>query len=442
MRLTNLDHMVLPPGRVLSLDCSVTGPLGDVVPLSYDQRRHVAAGDRDGSWMALAFRLDVDVSLDRLAAAWARVVSRHGTLRTVMTRSPQGRLGLREADVTVGDWRGHDGGPGASSRDVLRQVLDGTCRPFARPSHRLCVVVPDDDPRPVLVIAGDHSHLDMWSLLVLLRDLRSCLDEEASLPTAAPFAEHTRRLAERAPARRAVKRWAEILADGEGVLPRFPLPLGDISTPRPDVVEMQDLLDTAGLDALTRAAAAAGVRVTALAFSAVADATLALSGHRLRAVFPVHSRYEPMWEQSVGWFITNSVLDCPDASPTGCAAALAEALELGSSPLAPILGHLDAELAPRGMFALSWLDTRRLAPVPGAHGIQYVTASILTDGVMVWFLVSDDGLHLRCRYPDTPEARTSVTAWLDAIGSRLRDLVPNENEGPARCGTLGRAGGA
>ena len=34
-----------------------------------------------------------------------------------------------------------------------------------------------------------------------------------------------------------------------------------------------------------------------------------LAGTALRAVFPVHSRFDTTWHDSVGWFITNYVLE-------------------------------------------------------------------------------------------------------------------------------------
>jgi mycolipenoyl-CoA---2-(long-chain-fatty acyl)-trehalose mycolipenoyltransferase / long-chain-acyl-CoA---trehalose acyltransferase len=45
---------------------------------------------------------------------------------------------------------------------------------------------------------------------------------------------------------------------------------------------------------------------------------------------------------------------------------------------------------------------------------------IRTNGVMIWFVINDTGLHLRCRYPDTAEARASLTLWLDAVEGELR----------------------
>ena len=435
MRLTNVAHMRLPPGRVTSLSAGPVGLPGVPVPISYDQRLHTSAGDRAGSWMALAFRLDLDATPQQLARAWSAVVARHGTLHTTFSREA-GELALRETELVHGDWVEHlPAEPSEPSRAVLRRVLDQACRPFGAPSHRLAVVTPDaeadadrdNDPRPVVVVAGDHSHLDMWSLLVLLRDLRTCLVDVLAgrppgvdLAPAPPFAAHTRLLEQQDTTPDWVaRRWAEVLVDGGGSLPTFPLPLGDVSAPRPEVVEVRDVLDPAQLEVLEKHAAGHGVRLTALAISEVAAATTDLSGRPLRAVFPVHSRDDPSWYGSVGWFITNSVLDCTDPTPAGCTAALRESMKLGAHPLAPILGHLDRELAPPGMFALSWLDTRRLPDVPTGLEVQWVSAVTRPDGVMAWFLAGDDGLHLRCRYPDTPEARENVGRWLDAVVGRL-----------------------
>lgn len=431
MRLTNVAHMRLPPGRVTSLSTGPVGLPGAAVPISYDQRLHARAGDRDGSWMALAFRLDLDATSHQLADAWSAVVARHGTLHTTFSHEGD-ELALHETELVHGDWVEHPPtDPSEPSRAVLRRVLDAACRPFGAPSHRLVVVTPeaarDSDPRPVVVVAGDHSHLDMWSLLVLLRDLRTCLADVvagrapgADLAPAPPFADHTLLLEQQHDTPDwVVRRWAEVLAAGGGSLPIFPLPLGDVEAPRPEVVEVRDVLDPAQLEALEKRAADHGVRLTALALAEVAAVTTELSGRPLRAVFPVHSRDDPSWYGSVGWFITNSVLDCVDPSPAGCAAALRESMKLGAHPLAPILGHLDRELAPPGMFALSWLDTRRLPEVPAGLEVQWVSAVTRPNGVMAWFLAGDDGLHLRCRYPDTPEARENVGRWLDAVVGRV-----------------------
>ncbi len=88
------------------------------------------------------------------------------------------------------------------------------------------------------------------------------------------------------------------------------------------------------------------------------------------------------------------------------------------------------------MFAISWLDLRRLPVRVDATGLeaQYVGASILTDGVMLWFILDESGLHLRCRYPDTDEARRHVGRWLDRLVARLRELAQESVGGVLRVG--------
>ena len=432
MRLTNVAQMSLPRGTLHSFALRASSRPGARLPISFDQRRHVGEGARAGSWMAVAFRVPAAAGLDDIAAAWVAMIGRHGTLRSAFSHDPDGDLALHEIEIEDGEWLLHPVGDQRSTRDAVREVLDAACSPFERPSHRVCVVFPETpdplDPRPTVVIGADHAHVDMWSLLVLVRDMIGLLASGTSLDDqepAASFAEHSGVLERMPPAPGEVhRRWNDILAAEGGAMPSFPLPLGDVSAPRREVVEVRDVLSADESRRLEEAAAAQGVRLTSLALSVLTRATARLSGASLRAVFPVHSRNEARWHDSVGWFITNSVIQCADTDPVACAAAVKDALALGSHPLAPIFAPHGGMPAGPGMFAISWLDTRRLPPVDDALQIQYVSAVIETDGVMIWFIVNDAGLHLRCRYPDTAEARANVGAWLDAVEAGLRQAVP------------------
>ncbi|MDE0546528.1 peptide synthetase [Microbacterium sp. C7(2022)] len=432
MRLTNIAQMVLPHGQVHSYAPEARGFTGREFLVSFDQSRHVGEGDRPGSWMALAARLPVGTTLDAIADAWQCVVARHGTLRTAFTRNDQGELTLHELTLGPGSWLTHDVPEGSATRDVVRAVFDTWCRPFAQPSHRVCVIQPDAgdaDPRPAIVIGSDHSHVDMWSLLVLLRDLADAL-AGAELAPAAAFAEHTAVLAAQAEAPQDVReRWSEVMDAGGGLMPVFPLPLGDVSRAHHEVVEVRDVLDRAGLERLSARADAAGVRLISLAVGVLTEVSLAMTGTGLRAVFPVHSRHDAKWHDSAGWYITNAVLSCDD--PSGATAAVKDAIRLGSYPLAPILAPYGGMPATPGMFAVSWLDTRRLpVQVSPDFEVQYVSAVVPTDGVMIWFIVNEQGVHLRCRYPDTPVARESVGTWIDSVQSALRDTatVPGDTD--------------
>lgn len=416
-----MSQMAVPPGHLATYEVAI-GADREALPISFDQARHVGHGDRDASWMALAMRWTDPLDRERLGAAWLKVIDRHSTLRSVFHQDELGGLHLRRVTVVPGRWVDHP--DDAPIREALRTILDSTCRPFARPSHRLCTVAHDDDTTTV-VIASDHSHVDMWSLAVLASDLVTYYDDlKASLPPARSFADHTQSLRERPPAPREVRdEWSRIITDGGGVMPRFPLPLGDISRKQAAVVEIRDVLDADETAVATQTARDQGVRLLALALSAMTAVTRELAQAPFRAVFPVHSRYDTSWFDAVGWFITNSVIESDDPNPVVCQDRVRASLALGTHSLADVLADFDGMPESAGMFALSWLDVGRMpVRVPGPMRAQYVSARIMTDGVMVWFIVNDDGLHLRARYPDNSTSRDSMTRWLDAVVERLRQI--------------------
>ncbi|WOQ16504.1 condensation domain-containing protein [Raineyella sp. W15-4] len=436
MRQTSIGSFPLPDrGRVSSYVAHVPATEGRELPVSFDQGIHVGVGPRPGSWMGVGFTPQVftpgvPVDRDLLAAAWHAVIARHGTLRTAFSTGADGAVRLHEIEVLPGSWVDHIPAQGQRPADVVQSVLDSACSPYERPSHRLLLV--EGEGRPTVVIGADHAHVDAWSMLVLVRDLTTILDDlladrtpGADLPPVPAFAEHTALLAAQPPAPAEVTaRWAEILRRAGGVMPVFPLSLGDVSRPRPDVVDVVDILDAGELAAYGDRAAELGARMLPLTVSVMTRVTLELTGAPLRAVMPVHSRHEPRWRDAVGWFITNSVLDADLPDVPHCAAAVKEAVILGSYPLAPIMAPYGGMPTAPGMFALSWLDNRRL-PVtlpPGLSPYQ-LSASLPTQGVMVWFLLNDDGMHVRCRYPDTPEAHASVGAWLTAVSDGIRAEV-------------------
>lgn len=419
MRLTNVAHLRLPAGRLHSYDVVIEAT-DEELPVSFDQGRHVGEGDRPGSWMAISFRL-AGAERHALGRAWDAVVARHGTLRTVFRAGE--RVRLFAGEQTPGVWRTHATDAGMTT--ALREAFDSGCRPHAAGSFLLCLVEPDAG-EPVVVIGSDHAHVDMWSLLVLGRDLARALrrvqaGEDADLEPAHPFAEHTALLEAMGDSPAGVRdEWERLLAAGGQAMPRFPLPLGDMSRAHDEVVEVRDVLDPLQVVELTRVADMRGVRPTAVALAAVTRATRRVADAPLRAVFPVHSRNDPRWTDAVGWFITNSVIECEDGDPAACAADVRRALQLGSHPLAPVFVPRGGMPRTPGMFALSWLDTRRLPVAVDDPQASWISAVIRTNGVMIWFVINDTGLHLRCRYPDTAEARASLTLWLDAVESELR----------------------
>ena len=424
MRLTNVAQLRLPFGTLIGYSPTATAAQ-EGLPISFDQRRHVRGGQRPGSWMALSFRLPHQVPREDLEAAWLAVIARHGTLRSAFHLSDDGEPQLDSIDVGAGQWVEHPIAPGQAVNDALRDVLDMACAPLQAPSHRLCVV--ETAAGPSIILAADHAHVDMWSMLILVRDLLAALqaiDDGGlpELPAAPPFAAHTRALQEMEEAPSEIReRWHDVLTASGGGMPQFPLPLGADGA-QPERVEVRDVFDIETSAAFSFHAREENVSTLALAVSIMTSVTRELADAPLRAVFPVHSRHEQAWHDSVGWFITNAVLESTDAEPRACAAAVREAIRLGSRPLDDILRPWGGMPQTPGMFAISWLDLRRLPVRIDARRLDahYVGASIETDDVMLWFILDDSGLHLRCRYPDTTEARANVGAWLDLLVERLQ----------------------
>lgn len=424
MRLTNVAQLRLPFGKLIGYSPTVTAAR-ESLPASFDQRRHVRGGQRPGSWMALSFKLSHQVPRRDLEAAWLAVIARHGTLRSAFHLSDDGEPQLDSIDVGPGQWVEHTIAPGQAVNDAVRDVLDEACAPLQAPSHRLCVV--ETAAGPSIILAADHAHVDMWSMLILVRDLLAALQAiddggRPELPPAPPFAAHTRAFQEMEDVPSEVReRWHDVLTASGGGMPQFPLALGAEGA-QPERVEVRDVFDIETSAAFSFHAREENVSTLALAVSIMTSVTRELAGAPLRAVFPVHSRYEQAWHDSVGWFITNAVLESTDAEPRASAAAVREAIRLGSWPLDDILRPWGGMPQTPGMFAISWLDLRRLPVRIDARRLDahYVGASIKTDDVMLWFILDDSGLHLRCRYPDTTEARANVGAWLDLLVERLQ----------------------
>ncbi len=421
MRLTSVAHLDLPPGPVLEYAARV-GPDGAELPVSFDQGIHVGKGHRPGSWMAVCVRWPRPVRPDDLAQAWLAVVARHGTLRTVFSWDDSDAVVLHEVEVHEGEWVEHPDRD-APPREAVRSLLDARCAPFSRPSHGVLLLARETE-EPAIIIGLDHAHTDAWSLMVLASDLAVCLDDVvagrtpgADLTATPSFAEHSAMLESMPLAPQQVRvRWSQILQAGGGVMPTFPLNLGEISPPVAEVVDVRDIFDSVQLEQFERGLQARGLRMFPAALSVLTRVVREMSGQPLRAVLPVHSRNEARWHTSVGWFITNAVIESTDPDPAACSTAIREAISLGSYPLAPIMAPYGGMPTTPGMFAISWLDNRRLpVSIDPALQAQHVSAVIRTDGVMIWFVVNASGMHLRCRYPDTPVARASVDPWLDEV---------------------------
>ena len=134
MRLTHIQYLRLPFGPLLSYDLDV-GAVGDRLPVSIDQARHVGEGDRPGSWMALSFRLPGPVPRGELSAACEHVVARHGRCARSSPPGPaETPIPPARSCTRCGSGPARGSSTGWSPAKPCMQRCSGCWMPAARPS--------------------------------------------------------------------------------------------------------------------------------------------------------------------------------------------------------------------------------------------------------------------------------------------------------------------
>ncbi|HEY0637877.1 MAG TPA: amino acid adenylation domain-containing protein [Pseudonocardiaceae bacterium] len=157
-------------------------------PLSHDQQR-LWLLDQQGGAAAAGYQLPVvselrgPLDVARLERAWARVVARHGALRTryvVRGHEPRQEV-LAEVPATLPVAEAH----GADLAEVLERVADLAAEPFdlaAAPPWRVMLYRLGTDHH-VFALVVHHIAFDGWSEEVLRRELAACYgDPDAPLP--------------------------------------------------------------------------------------------------------------------------------------------------------------------------------------------------------------------------------------------------------------------
>lgn len=429
MRVTTADLWEVRPGRVVAWSVD-GGPAGAEVPLSANQRNHLAAAaDEPSVWLAAAFDVPGPLDEDALERAFRDLVVRHPTLQVGTGPGPVGR----RHDPAVATWRQRtvDGPTGPA----LRALLDAGCTPHGYPAFApLAVVRPDVS---TVVLGLDHLHADAHSVAVVAEDLHRAYAARRSgtapwWEPAASFLDHTVRAWVAADDPR-LRAWHDFLAGG---LPGFPLPLG--VAPGEREAQSTRVVRLAGrrtTDALEVEARASGASTYALVLGRYAEALAALGAPgRLPLLVPVGGRRTPEERRAVGWFAaTVPLVVTAGASAAEVARDLRAAVALADVPLDQVLATLPVPLVrDRGdVFMVSWLDYRRL-PGRGLPGAHHVSAATRADDLQAWLSRTDDGLWLRVRHPDTPTAHATVKAVEESWRARLtpRAAAPE----PARRG--------
>ncbi|MER6675017.1 condensation domain-containing protein [Streptomyces sp. NPDC000983] len=478
MRMTPLaDHLPRPgelvefriPERVLAK--ARRAPVHPAPP-SLVQENHIRrrlanarAGRAQSPWLGICFDLPGRLDAPAMARALRRWILRHDTLLTYFTAHPDGapapaRDGTGEEaddvrlvrhrvdadDVHVQAVPLGPSGSGPKLRDFLTERFRTGTDPLAWPPFTAAAVLREDSS--TLYYAVDHAHTDGYSVTLVFAELRALYEAElrrtpALLPDAGSYVDAGLVDRRRASALRLdgpeVGRWAEFFLSGP--MPSFPLDLGvPAGENRPSRALELDLLTPDQGDAFAKACRAHGA-----GFSAGLLAALGVVHHELggrdayRGLSVVHTRDEPRWQATQGWFINLVPVAFPLVDADGTALPLPRLLAAAGgsyaraadltlvSPLrvAELTGFSLHSDAARVLPVVSYIDARH---IPGSREWQDAECNALVgpspaSEVLLWINRVWDRTYLLASYPDTPRARTEVPRFFACFQRAVRRIA-------------------
>lgn len=421
---------------------------------SYMQEAHIGLrkamlreGSKDASWIGISFDLPADTNPDSVALALNALCQRHSIFRGWFTDN-DGDYSWFELDADQVSFETEEVGPAASEADVKAFVLDELtrhCTPFDEIGWRLCGVIGED--KIVLYLGQDHIYTDGFSAILLFNELIDLINDIDSLASMTPtgafqdFAEAERATAETATMDHpAVQHWASFaLADPAGGTPRFPMDTGIAAGEKTELGPYRlDLLNAAEDAELNAYAKSIGANFPALLHASFAIATRDLTGKTVqRFLNPVHTRSDPNWWLSMGWYINVVPIWCDieaDDTIETVAVRMREALRagvaVGELPALRVMEIIqevfdfDADSAGRPPI-ISYLDGRILPGQEkwGPHRFHGLTGAGAHDDVNVWVNRMPEDVYVMCAVPDTPQAMKAVDDYFQYARKQLRALL-------------------
>ncbi|WP_406692571.1 condensation domain-containing protein [Saccharopolyspora sp. ID03-671] len=417
MHVTAADLWHIPPGEVRAWTATPTST-PEPATLSVNQRNHLAsaAAGHPTIWLAATFEVEGPIDERSLTEAFKALLTRHDSLQyefhpdtATAVRHDPGHLTVRPIPLP----------PESNSAGVeaprVRALLDRECAPSTFPAFALVAV--SRPGRSTVVCGFDHAHVDAHSIALIARDLHA-LYTGAELPVAGSFAARVAEWSRPSEASGpAMASWREFLDAVDHRLPVSPVRTGvPEGGTAEQVTDRRLLADSGAVAALSEVARGSGTTTFGALLSTMASA----AGEVLPVLVPVQTR-EPEDADAVGWFTTTvPVWADPDLARMG--EHLRRARERAEPPLDQVLASLPRPLRAdrRDVFMVSYIDYRRLPKTPAA---QHVSGTAPADDVQLWLSRTDDGVHVRTRYPNTPGAHRGVTSLLETWSSEIRKAV-------------------
>lgn len=458
MKFTELCDYPLPGGIVTEwVPVTESDPQAwadDPRPLTYDHEAAVrfdSDNQRETSWLGAVFEVEQRYDPTVLERALRRWMARHEAFLTVADRA-DGRRTYRGRDLGMrAEAVGHIDS-GARIAEILTESFDLHLSPRRWPHVRVASIASlfevSGDERFLVVFAADHVVMDAYSIMLSINEIQTLYQVEteggdAALPAVGSHLDFSSsdRLAgdalrEGHPAVELWRRYRDRAAPG---VPEFGLPMHfpriEADDPLPAGPQRgfsEFILDADESAAVGEHARGTGTGTQAAIFAAIAVAYQALCGTPLlRLVMPWHTRHEPQYLLSIGWYVGLGPLEVDLAGTATFADALhatargiATAREVSRAPHRRIDEILGSAAEPE--FVASYLDLRHVPgadrwPRSAAHTLR--SASRSDRELYLWVARVPSGITLSARYPDTALAVDSMTRFVDVVTTVLRTVA-------------------
>lgn len=465
MEFTELADYAIAPGMLTEWLPEVTAAwAADDRPASYIHEAHLrrtADGTHDDgreSWLGAAFRLPGTLDHAAFRAAVREWIDRHEPLRSYTELGADGRI--RRSTVPAGgidlDEARHEFEFDTDTvYERVHDLFDELTSPHRWPAYLFVTLEHSDEPGEsgesgggcTVFFAADHSLIDGLSVVLVAHEITSLYTEATAGPPALlvpagsyiDFGTAERVAAETVDIRHpAVECWRGAFLRSKGRLSDFPLDIG----PRPVQRVAQRAVSEWVLDAgqaatFNTVCHRAGRNFFAGVLACLAKANADLTGNTVfRTVTPVHTRHDPHWATSLGWFVGLAPVEFDIAGAADfaeaagrAAAAVAATKPAAKVPFARVEEILGVPIRPR--FVVSFMDIRF---VPMAQQWPEIQARALrsrhyTHDVYIWVNRTPHGVNVSARFPGSPIATENVVRFLDHARSALSDVVPTTDAG-------------
>lgn len=444
VHVTTIDRYCPPAGELLTwtVDVSAARPEMSDVPPSFNQTVHLATAGDSSTWLAAAFTVRGRVDRAALGSAYRALIARHGTLRSSFSAGPAGirRHAYDPDDLVLHLGSVVDTTADTVLRDRLRDTLDHACHPFGYPAFLFAAI--DRDDASTIICGFDHSHVDAYSISIVIDDLHRLYDgyrwhgqlfDPTALAMSGSFVDFCAAESQAPPVALSdprMRRWLRFFDDRDGTLPTFPLDLGvEPGATAPQATEVRALLGRRETEQFAELCRRSGASVFGGTLAAMADAVRRCGGGpELPLLFPMHTRREERWRNAVGWFTTNAplrVVGTGDLLETirRTGPELRRAVTLGEVPVPQVIEAMGGLRRTRSdIFMVSYVDYRLL---PGADrhrtiDAHHISNATTADDAQFWISRTDDGLALRARHPDTLTAHRTIRRFTDELIRTLR----------------------